>query len=81
MLSSFITYNFANLFAPPRERDAEASARFLDAGHLANLAAVRQTIQGLPTFTAEALEAAVRRLPEAAGGKLIDYAQPVRVAL
>jgi glutamyl-tRNA synthetase len=73
--------SMAFLFAPPREWDAKASARFLDAGHLANLAAVRQAIQELPTFTAEALETAVRRLPEAAGDKLIDYAQPVRVAI
>jgi glutamyl-tRNA synthetase len=69
------------LFAPPTSRDPRAEAKFLTPAHLGNLMEVRRIVQEVPTFTSEALEAEVRRQAEATGIKLIDFAQPIRVAL
>ena len=71
----------AFLCGPPRERDPKAAAKFLDPEHLGYLSEVRQALTEAPAFTAEALEGAVRRLAEARGKKLVEYAQPIRVAL
>lgn len=71
----------AFLFAPPAARDPKAEAKFLTPDHLALLAETRQALAQAPDFSAEALEALVRRLAEARGRKLVDYAQPIRVAL
>jgi glutamyl-tRNA synthetase len=69
------------LFAPPTDRDPKAAAKFLTPAHLGNLMEVRRIVQEASTFTSEALEAEVRRQAEATGTKLIDLAQPIRVAL
>ena len=71
----------AFLCDPPRERDPKAAAKFLDPEHLGYLSEVRQALTEAPAFTAEALEEAVRRLAEAHGKKLVEYAQPIRVVL
>jgi glutamyl-tRNA synthetase len=68
----------AFLFAPPATRDPKAVAKFLAPPYLAHLMEVRRLLLEAPSFTPEALEAALRRLVETAGGKL---AQPIRVAL
>ena len=73
--------SMAFLFAPPRERDPKAAAKFLDPEHLGYLGEVRRALAEAPEFGAEALEGAVRRLAEARGKKLVEYAQPIRVAL
>jgi len=73
--------SMAFLFAPPAARDPKAEAKFLTPDHLALLAETRQALAQAPDFSAEALEALVRRLAEARGRKLVDYAQPIRVAL
>jgi glutamyl-tRNA synthetase len=69
------------LFAPPTSRDPKAEAKFLTPTHLGNLMEVRRIVLEVPAFTTEALEAAVRAQAEATGTKLIDFAQPIRVAL
>jgi glutamyl-tRNA synthetase len=71
----------AFLFAPPATRDPKAVAKFLAPPYLAHLMEVRRLLQEASSFTTEALEAGTRRLVETAGGKLVDYAQPIRVAL
>lgn len=73
--------SMAFLFGPPRERDAEADARFLDGKHLALLAEARRVLAEAPDFSAEVLEVRVRQLAAERGRKLVDYAQPIRVAL
>jgi glutamyl-tRNA synthetase len=73
--------SMAFLFAPPAARDPKAEAKFLTPDHLVLLAETRQALAQAPDFSAEALEALVRRLAEARGRKLVDYAQPIRVAL
>jgi len=69
------------LFDSPREHDPKAAAKFLDPEHLGYLREVRRALAEAPEFTAEALEGAVRKLADARGKKLVDYAQPIRVAL
>ncbi len=69
------------LFAPPAARDPKAEAKFLTPRHIANLREICDLVREIPSITDEALEAGVRDLAEKAGGKLIDYAQPVRVAI
>ena len=71
----------AFLFAPPREQDPKAVAKFLTPPHLQGVREVRDLLAATPTFTAEALEAAVRALADSRGRKLVEYAQPIRVAL
>lgn len=71
----------AFLFRPPAEYEAKAAAKYLTATHRENLAAVRAALAAAEPFSAEGLEALVRGLVETRGGKLIDYAQPIRLAL
>ncbi len=71
----------AFLFAPPREKDPKAVAKFLTSAHLGDLREVRDLLDAAPSFSPEALEAAVRRLADLRGKKLVEYAQPIRVAL
>ncbi|MBI2563331.1 MAG: glutamate--tRNA ligase, partial [candidate division NC10 bacterium] len=73
--------SMAFLFAPPAARDPKAEAKFLTPDHLALLAEAHQALAETPDFSAGTLEAAVRRLAETRGRKLVDYAQPIRVAL
>jgi glutamyl-tRNA synthetase len=71
----------AFLFAPPAELDPKAAEKFLTARHQGNLAAVRRLVADSPDLTAEALEREVRGMSERDGAKMVDYAQPIRVAL
>ena len=71
----------AFLFAPPDSPDPKAAAKFLTPKHLANLAEIRRLFAAAAVFEAEPLEVAVRGLAESCAGKLIDYAQPIRVAV
>ena len=73
--------SMAFLFAPPSARDPKAAEKFLTAKYLANLAEVRRVVAETSDFSAEGLERELRDLAENSGSKLIDYAQPVRVAL
>jgi glutamyl-tRNA synthetase len=73
--------SMAFLFAPPAVRDPKAEAKFLTPDHLGLLGEVRRALAEAPDFTAEALEGLVRGLATERGKKLVDYAQPVRVAL
>ena len=71
----------AFLFAPPAAFDPKAAEKFFTPKHLANLAEVRRLVAERPDLSAEALEHEVRGLAERVGGKMVDYAQPIRVAL
>lgn len=71
----------AFLFAPPASRDPKAEARFLAREQRVLLGEVRDVLAGAPDFGAESLEGLVRRLAAERGLKLVDLAQPVRVAL
>ena len=71
----------AFLFATPAAFEPKAVERFFTPRHLANLAAVRRLVAEAPELSASALEQEVRVLAEKAGGKMVDYAQPIRVAL
>lgn len=71
----------AFLFAPPAARDPKAEAKFLTPEHLIVLSEVRRLLAEAPDFKAETLEELVRRHAAKQGKKLVDYAQPVRVAL
>jgi glutamyl-tRNA synthetase len=71
----------AFLFAPPREKDPKAVAKFLTPEHLRDLREVRDLLGAAPSLSPEALEAAVRHLADLRGKKLVEYAQPIRVAL
>ncbi len=73
--------SMAFLFAPPKTRDPKAEAMFLTPEHLTLLDEVCRALAEAPDFTAETLEALVRRLATERGRKLVDYAQPIRVAL
>jgi glutamyl-tRNA synthetase len=62
--------------------DAEASAKFLKDGDLpGHLEALRDRYAGLPDFTKEALEAALRALAEERGIKAGALIHPTRMAL
>jgi glutamyl-tRNA synthetase len=76
-----LTRAMAFLFARSIAYDPKAAEKFLTAKHLANLAQVRRLVSDASTLSAETLEGQVRNLAEGAGGKMIDYAQPIRVAL
>ncbi len=69
------------LFAPPMARDPGAMAKFLDSEHRVLLREARQVLAETPDFSAEALDQAIRRLAVAGGKKLVEVAQPIRVAL
>lgn len=71
----------AFLFARSIVHEPKAAEKFLTGRHLANLAAVRRVVAETADFSTEGLERQVRTLAEQGGGKLIDYAQPIRVAL
>jgi glutamyl-tRNA synthetase len=71
----------AFLFRPPVEFDAKASAKFLAGASLARLREARALLAGADPFSVETLEAGMRAMADAAGTKLVDYAQPIRVAL
>jgi glutamyl-tRNA synthetase len=69
------------LFIAPASADPKAAEKFLTPKHLANLAEVRRLVAETTELDAEALEHQVRGLAERTGGKMVDYAQPIRVAL
>jgi glutamyl-tRNA synthetase len=71
----------AFMFRPPGEWEPKASAKFLSGPSLARLEESRAMLAAAEPFSAESLEAGMRALAEARGGKLLEYAQPVRVAL
>lgn len=71
----------AFLFSAPAAYDPKAAERFFTSKHLANLVEVRRLVAEAPSLSAEELEPQVRRLAEQAGGKMVDFAQPIRVAL
>jgi len=73
--------SMAFLFAPPTERDPKAVAKFLDSEHRALAREARRVLAETPDFSADALEQAVRRVAEARRKKLLEVAQPIRVAL
>lgn len=73
--------SLAFLFGLPTVRDQKAEAKFLTLDYLKLLAEARRALAEVPDFSAVALEALIRRLAEAKGRKLVDYAQPIRVAL
>lgn len=73
--------SLAFLFGLPTVRDPKAEAKFLTPDYLELLAEARRALAEVPDFSAVALEALIRRLAEAKGRKLVDYAQPIRVAL
>jgi glutamyl-tRNA synthetase len=61
--------------------DPKAAEKFLTPKHRSNLAEVRRLVAEAPNLSAEELEPHVRSLAEQAGGKMVDFAQPIRVAL
>ena len=71
----------AFLFQAPQAIDPKAEMKFLTPKHLANLTEARRLFADSPDFGVEALEHGVRQMAEARQTKLIDYAQPIRVAL
>ena len=73
--------SMAFMFAPPAVRDLKAEAKFLTPDHLALLHEVRHLLTEAPEFTATALEERIRQRAGERGKKLVEYAQPVRVAL
>ncbi len=76
-----LAHSMAFLFAPPMARDPGAVAKFLDSEHRVLLREARRVLAETSDFSAEALEQAIRRLAEAGGKKLVEIAQPIRVAL
>jgi len=73
--------SMAFLFALPAARDPKAAAKFLDPDHLILLNEARRLLAEAPDYKTETLEELVRRHALERGKKLVDYAQPVRVAL
>ena len=71
----------AFLFAPPASRDPKAEAKFLGADSLTLLREVRQVLAEAAPFSADTLEGLCRELADRRGRKLVEIAQPVRVAL
>jgi glutamyl-tRNA synthetase len=69
------------LYQAPPAWDPKAAAKYLTAPHRENLRAVREALAGAADYSAEALEARVRDLVQSRGHKLVDYAQPMRVAV
>lgn len=63
------------------ERDEAAVRKILSPQGKARLLALLQDMQALPAFTAASLEGLFRARAEALGLKLVDLAQPFRVAL
>ncbi len=73
--------SMAFLFAPPLARDPQAEATFLAPEYLVLLGEAYEALAGASDFWAEGLEGLIRGLAVARGKKLVDYAQPIRVAL
>jgi glutamyl-tRNA synthetase len=71
----------AFLFAAPAAFDPKAAEKFFTPKHLANLAEVRRLAAQASSLAADELEPQVRGLAERSGGKMVDFAQPIRVAL
>lgn len=71
----------AFLFDVAPEVDPEAAAKFLTGVSRSRLRSLMAELQGLPEFTAGALEALYRNAAKEQGLKLVDLAQPTRVAL
>jgi glutamyl-tRNA synthetase len=71
----------AFLFTASVAFEPKAAEKFFTPRHLANLAEVRRLVAEIPDLAADALEHQVRGVAERAGGKMVDYAQPIRVAL
>jgi glutamyl-tRNA synthetase len=69
------------LFQAPTAWEPKAAAKHLTPAHRENLRAVREALASAADFSADALEYAVRALVELRGHKLVDYAQPIRVAV
>lgn len=69
------------LFRAPEGLEPKGEAKFLTPTHRGHLAAVRELLAGAADYSAEALEREVRALAEARGAKLIDVAQPLRLAM
>ncbi|MBI4537230.1 MAG: glutamate--tRNA ligase [candidate division NC10 bacterium] len=69
------------LFQAPAAWEPKAAAKYLTPAHRGHLRAARQALAGAVEFSAEALEALVRALVEGRGHKLVEYAQPIRVAM
>jgi glutamyl-tRNA synthetase len=69
------------VFEEKIERDEVAVRKVLTEGAKARVAALLPEIEALPTFTAAALESLFRTRAAALGLKLVDLAQPFRVAL
>jgi glutamyl-tRNA synthetase len=69
------------LFAPRPLAMDEKAAALLEGGARDLLALVHSALSGLPEWTAEATEQAVREVAEAEGVKLGQVAQPLRAAL
>jgi glutamyl-tRNA synthetase len=73
--------SMAFMFAPPPTRDPKAEARFLTSDSLVILSEARRALAEARDFSAKELEDLIRRMAGARGLKLVDYAQPIRVAL
>ena len=71
----------AFLFAAPAAYDPKAAEKFFTPKHLSHLAEVRRLVAEAPSLAAAQLEPQVRGLAERFGGKMVDFAQPIRVAL
>jgi glutamyl-tRNA synthetase len=68
-------------FEAPSAYDAKAAPKLLTAEGARRLGLVIERLEGLPEFTAPAIERAVRALTEELGLKLVDVAQLARLAV
>ncbi|HEV8142474.1 MAG TPA: glutamate--tRNA ligase [Methylomirabilota bacterium] len=68
-------------FERPKEYEAKAAAKFLNAAGAERLGLLVTRLESLPEFTAPAIEAVFRELTEALGLKLVDLAQLTRLAV
>lgn len=64
-----------------KETDPAAASKFLTVESLPLLEGVAEAFRGIEPFTAAAMEPALHPFLEAAGGKFVKIAQPLRVAL
>jgi glutamyl-tRNA synthetase len=68
-------------FAPPAGYDPQASGKLLTPAAAAHLDRLLRRLDGLEAWDAATLEGAFRQLAAELGVKLVDLAQPVRLAL
>jgi len=61
--------------------DEKAKAKWLSAEGKADLTKVKEALSALPEFTEHAIAEAFKKVIEASGKKMLDMAQPCRVAL